>query len=543
MRLGVISFILFTLLGIDAFAQSYRRNVSFEWDAIPDAGSYEIELKLPKKEKTKEKIFNFKVKEPIWSGKLAPAKYAMRLRARDQRGVPGAWSEPSDFNVFLDNVQMKFPSSQAKLQSKNEDKMKIPLSWAPVGGATGYQVEVTSEDGKFKLKEQTKKSQYEIEVPVAQKYTWQVIAYLEDKNEEQPIQSESATANNFTVLGPTLSQAKVEAPESEFVREVKWKKIDTAEAYDVHVLRYDKPTKKWLKVQSFQDYKETTLPFDQNWQGGKYQVLVRSKGNLRAPSSLSKASFDVVSGNRSPAAEYTALVRKSIDRVTGWYAIASYLITQLDYNSTVLDYGSQIKYNTLGGTGRIGAGWLSPTSPWGFIAIVDMSGFSLEGKTQTFASTEMNSIYRMGIGDRGDLRFQAGAFYKEIPATIRQKNTADQVIYSSDSAIKAAGPHLGAEYWYSISPKLGFQINAHMYMSMLKMSTPNGQDLSSSLSTQFGLLGSYRFSPRLTGLMGYARREEKLSYKKDPNSAYSGTGDNTTEISGNYLNFFAEWSF
>lgn len=524
-----------------AAAESYRRSVSFEWDAIEGASSYEVELKLAKTEKNKkEKTFSFKVKEAAWVGKLTPAKYLMRLRARDSRGVPGTWSEPSDFNVGLEAVQMKTPRPQEKFRAKDASEVSLPFAWQSVGAATGYRLEVTSEDGSYKLDKNVTDTKFAVKLPVAKKYTWKVSAYNDDE-----LTSDAVATADFSLLGANLPAAKIEKPESGFVREVKWEPSANAEGYDVYLLRYSKTTKKWEKFKSYENYKDTTLPFEQGWEGGKYQALVRAKGNLRADSPLAKQTFDVVNGSRSPASEYTALVRKSIDRVTGWYAIASYFITQIDYRSSVRDYNSRVVYNTTGGTGRLGAGWLSPDSPWGFIAAVDMSGFSVDGSTKTFASTELNSIYRLSLGDRGDLRMQGGVFYKEVPATIRQVNTSNAIIRSEDSAIKALGPHLGAEYWYSLSPKLGFQLNAHIYMSAMKMSTPNGQDLTPSMSTQFGILGSYRLSSTLTGLVGYARREEKLSYKKDPSSAFGTTSsdDNTTEISGNYLNFFAEWSF
>ena len=535
---------LFILLSFawsfQAGAEAFHRSVSFEWDAIDGASSYEVELKLQKSEKEqKAKVFNFKVKEASWTGKLAPAKYLMRLRARDGRGVPGDWSEPSDFNVGLETVQAKFPKAQEKFRTKTADTASVPFAWTPAGGATGYHFELASEDGSFKLNQDVKENKFTAKLPVAKKYTWKVSAF-----NAEGFESEAATTADFSLLGSNLPVAKIEKPDSGFVREVKWDASPNAENYDVYVLRLNRETKKWEKFKSFENYKDTTLPFEQAWEGGKYQVIVRAKGSLRDPSPLAKQSFDVVHGTRSPAAEYTALVRKSIDRVTGWYGIASYLITQISYHSSVPDYNSKIDYSTVGGTGRLGAGWLSPDTPWGFVGIVDMSGFSLEGKTNTFASAEMNGIYRIAMDDRSDLRFQGGVFYKEVPATIRQKNLAGATITSQDSAIKGAGPHVGAEYWYSLTPKIGFQLNAHLYMTAMKMSTPNGQDLSPSISNQIGLMGSYRFTPTFTGLLGYARREEKLSYKKDPNAVFQNSSDdNTTDISGNYLNFFAEWSF
>jgi hypothetical protein len=170
----------------------------------------------------------------------------------------------------------------------------------------------------------------------------------------------------------------------------------------------------------------------------------------------------------------------------------------------------------------------------------------LNGATKTFASAEANAVYRYQVGERGELRVQMGPFYKELPETVGIKTTTTGSGSSSeDQIIKTAGPHVGGEYWYSLSPKLGLQLNAHVYMSVVGLSTPNGQPLEPSMSTQLGLMGSYRITPTFTGLIGYAMREDKVSYKAKPDTSnFAVDGDvNESTIVGNYLNFFAEWSF
>ncbi|HEY1079826.1 MAG TPA: hypothetical protein VGE46_07005, partial [Bdellovibrio sp.] len=256
---------------------------------------------------------------------------------------------------------------------------------------------------------------------------------------------------------------------------------------------------------------------------------------------VAKQTFNVRNGDRSPAAEYTALVRKSIDRVTGWYAIASYLLTEMQFRGVNPENNSAVAYSAMGGTGRVGLGWFHPDTPWGFLSIIDMSGFTFKGKTQTFASAEFNAVYRKNFGDRGELRFQVGPYYKELPETVGDPFSGQ----SNDLKVSSAGPHAGVEYWFSISPKFGIQANAHMYMSLMKISTPNGEPLRPSLSTQYGFLGSYRFTPTFTGLIGYARREDKVSYNAVPSTTnFAVDGDvNESTVVGNYLNIFAEWAF
>lgn len=517
-----------------ALSAPYRRLVNFEWEAIENAKSYEIELKQVKEKDPK--TFSFKVSEAAWNGRLTPGKYLMRLRSRDYRGVPGDWSEPSEFNVGLETAALKFPGARVKIDTKENSSASIGFQWSPVGGADQYHFVLTSEDGKTQITETLSKPEFKTSLPVASHYTWKVSA-----SNSEGIVSDATAVGQFTLLGKAVENPKIEKPESEFVREVKWTRPDHVSSYDVYVLRYQTAEKKWEKVKVLENYQDDTLPFDDTWPGGRYQVVVRAKSDLRPASTMAKQSFTVRSGDRSPAAEYTALVRKSIDRVTGWYAVASYLITEMQYQGFNPEKNSSVAYKALGGTGRLGLGWFSPHTPWGFLGILDMSGFTFNGKTQTFASAEANAVYRQSLGDRGELRLQAGPYYKELPETVGDPFSGQ----SQDMKISSAGPHFGAEYWYSLTPKLGIQVNAHLYMSLMKIETPNGQDLEPKMSTQFGFLGSYRFTPRFTGLVGYALREDRMSYKSATGSgSFAGDGDvNESTIIGNYLNFFAEWSF
>ena len=357
------------------------------------------------------------------------------------------------------------------------------------------------------------------------------------------ITSDAVSVAQFSLLATTIEKPKIEKPESEFVRDLKWSRPPFADRFDFAVSRYNKKTNKWEVVLNGKDQKEEMIPIGENLPGGDYKVSVRAKANLRQNSDISSETFKIRNGLRTPAAEYTAMVRKSIERVSGWYGIASYLITQINYASVYQETQTALTYNAVGGTGRLGLGWFSPSSPWGFLSILDLSGFVYNGSNLTFASFEASSVWRKTLGERGELRTQAGIYYKEIPGTFGNAITGT----TSNDLIATVGPHVGAEYWYSMTPKLGLQANAHLYLSALKIKTPNGQAVDPSISTQFGFLGSWRFNSRFTGLAGYARREDKIRYKagttNSPFSSNSSSGNNESVVQGDYLNFFAEYAF
>lgn len=536
MRLSALLFILtFIFWTSEVWAGPYRRLVNFEWEAIEGANSYEVELKQVKDDQ-EGKVFSFKVKEAVWNGRLGPGKYIMKLRSKDYRGVPGEWSEPSEFNVGLENVVIKTPTDGSKIATKEPDETTVTFQWKPVENANEYTFELTSEDGRTVISKKIEETYLKIKIPISTKYNWSVFA----KNPDG-FASDEVSKAQFTVLGPPLVSPKIEQPENDFVREVKWSHPEPNVSFDIALSRFDKSEKKWVVIKNIENYSDLSLPIDRTLPGGKYQLAIRAKKNLRPSSANISQDFSVRDGDRSPAAEYVALVRKSIERLEGWYGVASYLVTEIQFNGANPEKNSSAAYNAIGGTGRLGLGWFSPSKAWGFLGIIDLSGFTFNGKTQSFASAEANAVYRKNIGERSELRLQVGPYYKELPETVGDPFSGTAL----DLKITSVGPHFGAEYWFSLTPKIGLQLNTHIYLSMLKISTPNGQDLSPTLSTQFGFLGSYRFSPKFTGLIGYARREEKMSYKSNTgNGSFAVDGDvNEANIVGNYLNIFAEWAF
>ncbi|MFN8791586.1 MAG: hypothetical protein ACK5Y2_09055 [Bdellovibrionales bacterium] len=116
-----------------------------------------------------------------------------------------------------------------------------------------------------------------------------------------------------------------------------------------------------------------------------------------------------------------------------------------------------------------------------------------------------------------------------------------------------AGPHVGAEYWYSLTPKLGLQANVHLYLPTTGLSFPNGGKFenSSDLNYAIGFLGSYRYSRSLTTLVGLNYRMESYRYTDSSNTPAWSTGayqnffnsNVRTEISGIFLNLMAEYLF
>lgn len=501
------------------------RSVSIEWEEKLNAKNYELEfVDVTDSKNPQTRIF--KTKQPEWTGDLSPGIYRMRIRSIDKRSVAGEWSPPEEFVVSLETPKLKKANDIFAEETETE---KITLEWSKVPYATEYQIIV--KDKTERILHDIKTDELDIELPlsVAQGY----IIELKATSSERKVESEASDVTTINLIGPTIGTPKFEIPETEFVRELQWSQPDYSKSYSVVITRFDTDKNEWVTVSKVDEHTHGKYNFPLEWPGGRYKAYVTAKAPLRKNSKTTALRFKVIGGNRSPAAEEIATVRRSIDRTEGYFAIASYLITQINYQGSNQDFGgAEAKVSALGGTGRLGLGYLSSKESWGYLGIMDYSGFIIGNKNHTFASMELNSVYRKSYLDKGELRQHIGLFYKEIPELIGTGFGT----YIGTEKISTAGPHYGLEYWHALSPKLGFQINFHTYLNLLKIKTPNGNPIKNDMSYQIGILGSYRLKKNMTGLAGYALRRDSASYK-------SGNGDvNQASVLGNYLNFFLEWS-
>lgn len=510
------------------------RDVSLEWETIEGAVTYDVEVRrkssVPDAAAVEPELHT--TRDAIWKGRLSPGYYTMRVRSKDRRQVPGDWSEPVELTVMLEPPVSKNLKSEARIDAADPLVHRTPFAWNPVPGADLYELKVEDQDGKAVKTLETETTNVEIDLPVARALRWTLIA----KNREG-LSSETPLNGKLEIWGPALAKPELQEPVNGFVRELKWKNAPYAGNVHYSVQVRDPKTRKWRSVDMQKDFIGDQIKFAAAWPGGDYRFSMRSQGDFRKPSKIASISFPVIDGDRSEGAEYSAMLRQSIVRTTGWFVIASYLVTGMSYTGINADNGGgaplQVELpNNFGGTGRFGAGWLSDRSPWGFLGIADLSGFIVDGKNPTFMSAEFNAVRRSVIGSNGEFRQQGGIFYKELPEIIARDLTGIDRI----DKIVAAGPHYGFEYWWALSPKLGFQVNGHLYGSFISVKTPTGNPVAPSLSFQAGVLGSYRLTERASGLMGYAYRQDSQAYQS------SGDRTNSVRITGHYLNLFLEWA-
>lgn len=529
---------LWMLSGLTAFAEKkeFQRSVSLEWDAVEDATGYEVQIVRILNSGEKKKPVIFRLKNPLWQATINYGKYELSLRSVDERGVPGDWSDPMEFFARPPAPNPMHPRVSSQVLAKEQKWEKVKFQWEPVTGATTYQIHIESDSGDFKKSETSNSASIEISVPVAKSFNWRVVAFTEEKMEgESP-----ETPYSFRVIGPQLDSPKLDPPLSKFVKEITWNEVTNAESYQAAI--YQKlPNGKWKLIESKKDIKQNFLPFDLSRPTGEYMAKVQAKTALRQPSPTASMNFMIQGGLRSPAAVEAAVLKDSLSKPTKFYGIASYFITQIDYQNVRYESDSASQFQELGGTGRLGLGYQDPFKNWGTYFVADLSGINIKGENYTFASGEVHGTWKLNFESANFFVLSGGLYMKELPEIVGNNTVGVTTVEKAQTI----GPHAGFQYWMPLTQKLGMQFNGRAYYSMAG-TAPNGQEIDPNLSFQVGVLGSLRLKRNLTGYAGYAYRLDQTTYQADPNAPGSRAekGDiNSIKLQGHYLNLILEQSF
>lgn len=527
------------LIGYSPLALSQakvRRNVQIEWDAIEDAKFYEIEI--VRKDDQDKKPQRFKLEEPKWLATIKPGRYAMRIRSFDDRGVPGDWGQPTDLIVKLPAIIVTEPLT-ANVQAKETDQQDVTLKWEVIPGAEKYRINAKSPINEWSSQVESETNQATIQMPVGQIIEWNVLA-IDDQGEPGEVSPENY---KFVLIGPALDRPKIIKPISKFLREMKWDPSPHARDYDVELTYFNPTTKKWISVDKKEAFTETTLKLDIARPSGRYRLKVQANGERRLRSKPAILEYKMRGGFQNPDALETAILRDSIIKPTNYYAIASYMITNISYVSVDRETNTKPTFPALGGTGRIGLAYQRPQSSWGTFVIGDLSGFIINGHNFKFTSIEAHATSKIELGQKGILLVTGGVFSKELPIV---KGT-NQFGFASVGKVRNIGPHIGLKYWLPLNDRYGIQANLRSYYSILGQAS-NGKKIISTTSLQYGLLGSYRVNRNWMGYLGYAYRLDQAKFqavsRNEDQSSFAQDGEqNSVTIKGHYLNLALEFSF
>lgn len=522
--LVILSFLLFTFSAIAS-----ERTVRLEWDADNEAISYQVEMGK-KGSQTPFQSFS-DLMEPRWSGLLLPGKYWMRIRGKDDRGIPGEWGDKISFHVKHGFAQAVAPTAMETVPALNESH-NVTFEWKPLKGSFGYSFTLLKEDGSVATSKHLQENSLSLPLASGQKYSW----FVQGLDEEGTAGEKPENQNEFVLMGPSLPQVQIKKPESNFIRQLEIIPSEFQHETKISILRFDPLKKDWQIIKEVVlPVGKKLMPFSVKWPGGKYQALAMPVSKHRKPTMPFEISFDVANGTRSIAAENQALIRKSLDRAQDSYLVMTYIISQINYQAQLIAENRIATLSALAGTASVGYGYIFAESSWGLYGNLDYGGMLIESSNHTFMGIDALVVYRLSPTRSSDLRIKFGVFQRQIPELVSATPT------TKIANINLMGPQLNLEYWYSLSPKWAIQTSLDYRLPQAAKSS-QGKALENVQMQQYGLQAAYKYSPGLSALAGYSYKQEKFSFQ-ETNVGLNASGTSSFDFSGHYLKLSLEYDY
>lgn len=561
-RRSILFLAMFLIFGINlslsAAESAFKREVELSWDEVPGAKSYELEIKKVQKGKAGEVAIPLvKIDKTSWKGNLPPGTYTLRLRTYDDRGVAGAWSDPSEFAAAYPVVKTLYPKNEAQIKTKETDEISVKLVWQKIPGTPStlkYLVEILGEKGKPTFSQTIEGNTLSTKLKVAREYRWRVSA-------APPVGQKSdlpETPSSFVLWGPALNSPVITAPKDEFPIEIKWSKPDYATSYRVQVFAKRIGEKKWSSVFTEDQKKKEILSIPDGWLPGHYRMIVIADAPLRQKSK--KASLKFKLGDRKQRLTLVELTTKkpkvepsekakekevAEEGGRNTFARGAFLATSAYYESTNREKATR---TTFAGRGFIGEGVFGLFYPgtWpGIITGGEFDSFYINETKRVFFAVDGGFAGRFNLWGQAKTMLSIGAFYKEIPSVVGLFTTTNTTTNSStppetdskEDNIRAMGPIIN---WFYDQPIFGTPLGlvylglaSKIYWNVYGLATPNKKKLDYRVSYRLGMLAGMDFGKFLRGLIGYQYQADRIAYfaeSKEENQSSSAKSGDINEI-------------
>lgn len=510
-----------------------KRKIHLEWEPVPEARSYEIQFDKIVGE-TQQPVRSFSSPENQWSDELEPGLYRFRLRSIDDRNVPGEWTAFTDLTVQPITPRLIYPADKEKIQSNQEKTFEVDFKWEAIPSIQNYQLSIVDIQDRASqpiLPPPTSNAHLPVLLAVGKTYKWGLSA---------------DSTHTFELNGKKLATPEINETPTLEAPTISWQQPPFAERYTF--LLKKKVGKDWKNAKTLQNISapehHITLT-ESELSPGLYKVFVRAFAAGREASDISSRSFQIAEPIKPDLVG---------EKPIGFVAIASYLASTLQYQSSNKELLQEADFEPIGGTGRLGLGYYFPDH-WGLLAIGDFSGFLVGTENITHKSAELHAIWAAQVPFLGLNRFEAtgGLFYKDLPMTTVQQSSQSSSAKTTITAqpITFIGPHIGARIVKSITASSGLDLSARYYYGLIGLKTPNDRDFVFGSGTQVSVFGAYRFSPEVTAALGVTIKSDSAAYQATPGeprnplaSNRAGPGDrNSASLSAKYLNILVEIRF
>ena len=493
--------------------EAFERSVSLEWEAVPEAAGYELQLKPLTPNAS---VYSFKVQTPDWHGKVRVGHYLMKIRALDDREVHGVWSEPSPFDVLLEAPRTVTPSLHQNIQEKEQSHTKsdVEFTWQTVGGASLYNIQVLNPAGALLIDKTVPHNLATLSLPVAKTYVWHVSATSEDG-----LPSDKGKDCDFTLEGPQLPKPKFIRPDNTFVRELNWKKDSRIETTDLSITRLDPTTKNWVNILDLPGSTAVTFAFPLDWPGGTYRVALVGHAALYDDSFAEKAQFTVEAGDRTARAEFLHELHKSIDGPEGWSASFVYRLTRTQYETKIYDHilPAETDFQAYSSDVAVTATHSKLASTWSQSVRFDFQTLNTVDGVVTTLGAGLALGWRKSVSDRSVLLLNAGLSYQEFAAA--ESDGATQQISNYDK-VATLGPEVSANYLYALTPKVSLGARFGIFESLLTVFTPTNLKIDPSTSYQIALQASRLITPKIRASLALGRERQYVKYASNTINPY-----------------------
>lgn len=522
---------IFICIQFPKFAQSANlKNITLEWDEIPGATKYEIEIVQTSNSRSKV----YSVNQTKWIGKLERGSYNYRIRALDSREVAGPWSEFESLLLRLPAPKLMLPEDRREILSEKANEIEVNFKWLPILEAHHYRLEVEpkcpNQEKGSKFSQDTQASEFSLKLPSACKYEWQVIAYIDEKNEGSKVKS----SRNFSIIGGATDKVQIQEPKTPSEAKISWSPIVGAK-YGVSLFQLGGGDK-WNKF----DQKELlTAEYElpPKLPQGVYQIAVVAQAPMHKVSQPAQIIFE--HGDNSSLSTSDSIlgsVDLNILKPQSKTIIANYSIAQLQMKGSY-NNSSTSSSSFLGSRFSIEGIFTTQKEKLDYYSSFSVLVFKTDGKFGN--PIDLRGGVQYSTNEK--LKWLGGIFYKETPQRYFPSYQAEltQVGY--------LGANIGGQYLFSQSDKWSYSALANLDLNLIPLSTPNGKkgDGDRGGGIKLGVLASrfYKNKYMIYGSFLIANDSAKYGMSDQYSSAGGSEGSNFAELNTQTLSIGTSFRF
>lgn len=263
-----------------------QRSVEIEWDSVPGAVRYDLEIYDGKHKKF---IKTFTSKTNLFKLNVRMGKYYFRSRIFDQYNRSSQWSELAEIVIAPPPTEIltRISEDHTVFADKKSGLYEQVLSWKELPGIETYKVIQETLDGQIVQELKVTGNRAKVKVPPGQ-YQFRVQAVLAD-----------GTAGDASAATPTLSVlgAQIQPPVVKFRKAPQrgpWISVRSelkAALFDGELFYKPLEGTEWVKVEELRDRDRSPILLDERYKPGLYRLRFQAKAPGFTPSKYGECEF------------------------------------------------------------------------------------------------------------------------------------------------------------------------------------------------------------------------------------------------------------